>query len=120
MAVHPHRPRVRPLPSWPRLGGATTLSLSLALFVGIFVLCVSDSNIADGESTLFLMPIALLALRFGLRGGLASALVACALVVVWGHDDDVHLAVTGYLSRGVAFLVLGPLIGSFVDRRRRS
>jgi PAS domain S-box-containing protein len=94
--------------------------LSLALFVGIFVLRVSDSNIADGESTLFLMPIALLALRFGLRGGLASALVACALVVVWGHDDDVHLAVTGYLSRGVAFLVLGPLIGSFVDRRRRS
>jgi PAS domain S-box-containing protein len=119
MAVHPHGPLVRPLRNWPKLGGATTLLLSLALFVGSFVLRVSDSNIADGESTLFLIPIALLALRFGLRGGLAGALVACALVITWGRYDDVHLGVTGYLSRGVAFLVLGPLIGTFVDRRRR-
>ncbi len=119
MAVHPHGPRVRPLRSLPRLGAATTISSSLALFVAIFVLRVSDSNVADGEATLFLIPIALLALRFGLRGGLAGALVACALVVAWGRYDDVHFSVSGYVSRGVAFLVLGPLIGSFVDHRRR-
>ncbi len=117
--MHPHRPRVRPLRSLPRLGDTTTISWSLALFVAIFVLRVSDSNVADGESTLFLIPIALLALRFGLAGGLAGALVTCALVVAWGRYDDVHFAVSGYLSRGVAFLVLGSLIGSFVDHRRR-
>jgi PAS domain S-box-containing protein len=119
MPVHPHVPHVSPLRNWPTLGTRATLSFSLVLFVAIFVLRVSDSNVADGESTLFLIPIALLALRFGLRGGLAGALVACALVVVWGRYDDVHLGVTGYLSRAGAFLVLGPLIGSFVDRRRR-
>jgi PAS domain S-box-containing protein len=119
MSVHPHLPQVSPLRNWPTFGTRATLSLSLVLFVAIFVLRVSDSNVAHGESTLFLIPIALLALRFGLRGGLAGALVVCALVVAWGGYDDVHLGMTGYLSRAVAFLVLGPLIGSFVDRRRR-
>jgi PAS domain S-box-containing protein len=119
MAVHRHVPHVRSLRNWPTLGARATLSLSLVLFVAIFVLRVSDSNVGDAESTLFLMPIAALALRFGLRGALAGALVACALVVAWGGYDDVHLSVIGYLSRFTAFLVVGTLFGSFVDHRRR-
>jgi PAS domain S-box-containing protein len=119
MAAHPHVPHVSPLRDWPALGTRATLSVSLALFAAVFVLRVNDSNVGDAESTLFLVPIAALALRFGLRGGLAGALVACALVVAWVAYDDVPLSAMGYLSRCVAFLVLGALFGSFVDHRRR-
>jgi PAS domain S-box-containing protein len=107
------------LRSWPKLGGPATLALALTLFIGIFALRMSDPNIDNAKATLFVVPIAVLALRFGLRGGLAGALVACALVVAWGHYGDVHLAANGYLSRGIAFLVLGTLFGTFIDHRRR-
>ena len=114
-----HALPLRPLRNWPRLGVPATLALALVLFAGVFVLRMSDPNVDNGEGTLFLVPVALLGLRLGFRGGLAGALVASALVVAWGHNQQVHLTVTGYIDRGIAFLVLGALVGSFVDNRRR-
>ncbi len=115
---------MRTLHNWLRLGGpasiAATIALALALFAAIIVLRVGDPNVADGYEILFVLPIALLAIRFGLRGGLAGALLAIALILAWnvlGHD--VRLTVVGYLSRGIAALVLGTLLGMFVDERRR-
>jgi PAS domain S-box-containing protein len=94
--------------------------LALALFAGIFVLCMGYPNVANGYEILFVLPIALLAVRFGLRGGLAGALLVIALIVAWNvFDHDVTLTVAGYLSRGSAALVLGTLLGLFVDERRR-
>jgi PAS domain S-box-containing protein len=117
--AHPHVPPMRPLRGWPRPGPRATPAVALALFLGIFALRVSDPNVANGEATLFLVPIAVLALRFGLRGGIAGALVACALILAWGRYDDVEMTLAGYLSRGAAFLGLGTLVGAFVDHRRR-
>jgi len=110
---------VRLLRNWPRLRGYAMLALVLALFLVVFALRVSDPNIDDAEGTLFLVPMLVLAFRFGLRGGLAGALVAFALVLAWGHYDHLHLTVYGYLGRGTALLILGTLFGTFVDRRRR-
>jgi PAS domain S-box-containing protein len=124
MAVRPRVSPVRTLRTWPRLGGPAsipaTIALALALFAGIFGLCMGYPNVADGYEILFVLPLALLAVRFGLRGGLAGALLAIALIVAWnvlGHD--VRLTVAGYLSRGIAALVLGTLLGIVVDERRR-
>jgi PAS domain S-box-containing protein len=120
MPANPHRPPGRRLRRWPTLGGPETIALALALFVGVFVLRESDPNAVDADEILFVVPIALLALRFGLRGGLTSGLLGCALIVTWDLlDADAMLSVTGYLIRGFAFALLGTLLGTFVDQRRK-
>jgi response regulator RpfG family c-di-GMP phosphodiesterase len=106
--------------AWPRLGAAATLALSLTLFAAIFALRVSDANVGDNEGILFIVPVGLLALRFGLRGGLAGALLGFALMAVWDAvSDHVPLTWLGYVNRGIAFLALAALLGTFIDRSRR-
>jgi HD-GYP domain-containing protein (c-di-GMP phosphodiesterase class II) len=105
---------------WPRLGVASAIAIALALLLGIFALRASDSNVGDGEGILFVVPIGVLALRFGLRGGLAGALASFALMAVWDvSNGHVPLTLLGYLNRGIAFAALGALLGLFVDRRSR-
>jgi putative nucleotidyltransferase with HDIG domain len=91
---------------------------ALVLFGGIFALRVSDPNIGDGVGFLFVVPLAVLALGFGLRGG-ASALLGFALVVAWDlirrHGD---VTVLGYLNRGAAFLALSAMLAGFALHRR--
>jgi len=117
MAGYSHLPRVR----WQRPGDRATLALALALFVGIFTLRMSDPNLGNAEGSFFVLPIALLAMRFGLRGGLGGALLAFMFVVAWGHfDHDTLMTARGYVSRATAFLTLGALLGTSVDRHRRS
>jgi PAS domain S-box-containing protein len=117
-----HRPRLhgRSARNWPTLGSPETIALALALFFAILVLREIDVNVADADEILFVMPIALLALRFGLRGGLTSGLLAFGLIVTWDlFDPGAVITAKGYLIRGIAFLLLGTLLGSFVDQRRR-
>ena len=115
---------VRRLRDWPRLGGpsstSATIALALSLFVGIFVLRESHPNVADAHEVLFVLPIALLAIRFGLRGGLGGGLLAVVLMVTWGYfDSKIALTSEGYLIRAITFLLLGTLLGIFVHERRR-
>src|ERR1700680_3175343 len=119
MAAHPHEP-VRPSRRWPTLGHSATIALALALFAAIFLLREVDPNAVDADEVLFVVPIALLALRFGLRGGLAGGLLGLALILIWDiYDTDLVLSAKGYVIRGIAFLLLGVLLGRFVDKRRR-
>jgi PAS domain S-box-containing protein/putative nucleotidyltransferase with HDIG domain len=128
MTARLHWSPVRTLRTWPRLGGpasiSATLVLALALFAGIFVLRVGDPNVADGAELLFVLPIALLASRFSLRGGLVGGLLAIVLTVIWDIGDSGYmnamLTAEDYAIRIVAFLLLGTLLGIFVDERRRS
>jgi putative two-component system response regulator len=119
MGANPERAPLRPLRNPPTLGRGPTIALALALFLGIFVLRETDGNVVDADEILFVVPIAILALRFGLRGGVIGALVGLGLIVAWDvYDEDAIVSLPGYLSRGVAFLLLGTLLGMFVDRRR--
>ena len=67
---------------WPILGGRATVLLALVLFAGIYALRESDPNVGDAEGILYVVPIAVLALRFGLRGGL-RARCWLRLVLAW-------------------------------------
>jgi signal transduction histidine kinase len=64
------------------------------------------------------VPIALLAIEFGTRGGLIAAAVALGLVFAWSVLQAVHLGVLGYTARGAALLVSGAVVGRFADRLR--
>ena len=100
-------------------GRRGTVALAVVLFVGVFMLRQSGANIADAGEILFVLPIALLAVEFGFRGGLTGALVALALVVRFDMaSEDTIARGQVYLGRAIAFLVLGTLLGAFVDRRR--
>jgi len=119
MASRPHFVHLR-APRGPRApDGAQTIVIALVLFAGIFALAATDGNHTDSEEVLYVVPIGLLALTFGLRGGLVGALVGLALIGTWDlttHDSSV--SVPGDACWAIAFLLLGTLLGSFVDHRR--
>ena len=124
MAVRPRVSPVRSLRTWPLLGGpvsiSATVALAFTLFAGIFVLREIDPNLVDAQEILFVLPIALLAVRFGVRGGIAGGLLGLALIGASDlYDNDLTVPLAGYLIRGVAFLLLGTLLGIVVDERRR-
>jgi PAS domain S-box-containing protein len=119
IAVPPLRLSAQRVLERPSLGRRGTVALAVALFLCVFVLRQSRANIADAGEILFVLPIALLAVEFGFRGGLTGALVALALIVPFDITSG-NTVVRGqdYLGRAIAFLVLGMLLGAFVDRRR--
>lgn len=101
-------------------GRSLTIIAAAALFVAVFFLRMADSSAADAEGILFVVPIAVLALGFGLRGGVSGGLLSCALIVLWGSlEAGAQLPVAGYLNRAVAYMLLGVLLGAFVDKRSR-
>jgi len=113
-------PQLAEVRRWPTLSARATAATALALFAVVFALRVSDPNVGDAEGALFIVPIGVLALRFGLRGALAGSLLALLLVLLWGRAiAGVHLLTTGYVVRGTTLFVVAILMGTFVEHRRR-
>ncbi|HTU86062.1 MAG TPA: GAF domain-containing sensor histidine kinase [Solirubrobacteraceae bacterium] len=98
---------------------AAILALAGVLFVAAFIarIAVNDPNAL--LANFYIVPIAILAIEFGLRAGLAAAAVAFVLVPAWSVINAVHVDALGYLSRGAAFVVTGVVVGRFSDRLRR-
>jgi two-component system sensor histidine kinase/response regulator len=101
------------------IGGRRALVVAVAavLFVAIFVLRLA---VADPDAAILLLcvaPTALLASEFGLRGGLAAAVLSLGLVGVWAESEAPSVGAVGYVTRAVTFLLVGGLIGWFTDRR---
>jgi PAS domain S-box-containing protein len=122
MIVRPHLDLadLRPPRKWLTFDGPQTIVLAVVLFAGFYVLQAKDRSAADALEVLYVVPIALLALRFGLRGGLVGALVALALIAVYDVAVGVFdVSLLGNVGWAVAFVVLGGLFGRFVDLSRR-
>ena len=103
----------------PRLSVRATLALALLLYGLVFALRVSDPVAGDAQGILYVLPVGLLALSFGVWGGLGGALIGCLLVLVWGlASTHSALGTLGYIDRCVALVALGLLVGAAVDRRR--
>jgi PAS domain S-box-containing protein len=93
------------------LSRATVLGLALTLFVVISGLRLASEDPTAQIATFLLLPIALLGMEFGVRGGLLSALAAMGVVFVWLVARDVDLGVVGVLERCVPLALLGAFFG---------
>ena len=74
---------------------------------------------ADAPGVLLIVPVAICAVRFGLRGGIASAGLGFGLAIVVNLTTDNQFTWLGYGTRATALFLVGGLVGSFVDRGRR-
>ena len=97
---------------------ALTLAFAGALFVAIFALGTVIDDPAEAASVLYVLPVALVAIRFGALGGAIAATFALALFGVVNALDDQGAGVFGYMTRGTAFYVLGVVLGAFSTRLR--
>ena len=93
----------------------------VALFAAVFLLRLASGPGGDVNAlmVLFGVPIALLAARFGVRGGLVGTVVASALLGVVFVSIGVEFGGVGVTTRLTAFLVIGLAVGVFADRVRR-
>lgn len=105
-------------PSRTRLLDAATLLAVVAMFTVSFVTRHKLSNAVDADE---LLPVALIALRFGQRAGLAGAVAAITLTAAWelSHQDGT-VTLFGYVSRVGASILVGLVLGTFVEQRRRA
>jgi diguanylate cyclase (GGDEF)-like protein/PAS domain S-box-containing protein len=103
-----------------RLSDRSVLLVAFVLFAAVTALrFAAGTDIADGVALLYTLPIALLALHYGPRGGVAGAGVALGLFAVWAVAEGVHVSAVGYLTRASAVVVLGVLAGIVSSQRSR-
>lgn len=97
---------------------ATSVGAAVILFAAIFASRQLHGAVGDGLTLLYALPIALLALRFGLWAGLAAGVLAGVLFVVYASGVD--FAPLAYSTRTIVFLTLGFSLGGYADKLRRS
>ena len=112
--------KARPVGPWFQERPRAALCVAAALFAVILTLRLLTGTAADAYSMLYVFPIALMSVVFGLRGGLAAGLVAVALTTFWVIVRDVSLTPAGWMSRLLPMLLLGVLLGHANDRTRRA
>ena len=93
------------------------IAVALVLAVTIVAARLLDNNPSDVPTALLVVPIALCAVRFGVRGGLISAVAGAAIATAataWAGPASTPI---GHGARAIALLLVGVLVGSFSDRR---
>jgi PAS domain S-box-containing protein len=95
------------------------LAVAVVLFAVVLVLKLTIRAPGFGFPLLFDVPVALVALAYGARGGLIAAAAGMVLYAVGDIPAEVHSNVAGYISRAVTFFLLGGLLGLYVDRLRQ-
>jgi hypothetical protein len=110
---------------WYRSDTGAALAVSAGLFVVVTVTQLLIPTTGEAVDILYALPVALLAMTFGLRGGLIGSAVGLGLFAVvelgFGSGD---IDASGWLSRAVGLFLLGVLLGRATDQvdagRRRT
>lgn len=95
----------------------TAALVAAGLFAAILALELAHDDQADALGNFSVLPVALLAFAFGLRGGVAGA--GLALLLLAGADamnENSALSPLGYLSRLTVYAVLGGALGHLAER----
>ncbi|HEY3613508.1 MAG TPA: diguanylate cyclase, partial [Gaiellales bacterium] len=111
-------PGDRPAAGFARTGDRRrVLALALLAGAGISLLRLVDREPRDAPTVLYVVPIALCAVRFGVRGGLAAASLSVALVVFLSGATGDPVTPIATLTRAAAFFLVGVIVGRFAARR---
>jgi len=94
------------------------LSGAAILFVAVFAVMALVHDAALGLGFLAVVPIVLVALELGERGGIAAASVAVGVVVCAAVFDRPEMGPLAVVVRGCVFLAAGAAAGHFSDRMR--
>jgi diguanylate cyclase (GGDEF)-like protein/PAS domain S-box-containing protein len=95
------------------------LALAVALCVAVTAGRFASSNPGDAVGILFIIPVAMVALDFGWRGGLAAGAFGTLITASWSAFEHQHLTFIGYSTRTIAFVVVGIGIGVMTEQRER-
>lgn len=101
---------------WFRWHPAAAVLVAAGLFAGVFGVRLLVADQHEPVSVLYVLPIALLAVAFGLRGGIAGATTGVLLLWGWAAVENASLSLVGWASRVTAMALLGVLLGAAVDR----
>ncbi|HEY1358467.1 MAG TPA: sensor domain-containing diguanylate cyclase [Thermoleophilaceae bacterium] len=91
---------------------------ALVLFAVICGVRFAVSNPNDGIGQLYVLPVAILAVEFGWRGGVAGAMIAFVLWSGWAVIEDVEVTLLGHAIRALTYVFFGWLVGNLAARRQ--
>jgi glucose-6-phosphate-specific signal transduction histidine kinase len=103
---------------WYERNTTLVVCTTALLFGGVLLARLFLGSGPHAVMVLFVFPVALMALTWGLRGGLGGAGLTVLLMVVPELLDDGNLEVLGWVSRLSAVGLLGVLLGAAQDRSR--
>jgi len=101
---------------WFRARPRAALAVAGLLFTVVLAVRFSVEDPVEAVSMLYVLPVALVALAFGRRAGLAAGLLALGLVAFWVMAVGTELSLIGWVARLVPFVLLGYLLGDASDR----
>jgi PAS domain S-box-containing protein len=103
---------LRRRPERPRFA---VMAIAAALFVCIFAARLATADTTDPLFVFATVPIAVLALEAGTKGGIAGATIAVAGLGIWSLINNVELPILGYLARVSTFFLVGTVVGLLAD-----
>ncbi len=94
------------------------LAAAVALYLGVFILRQAVDDPSEVITALYVLPIALVAVTYGMRGGTIGSAVGVLLIVVWVVTNGLHFNVFEWVTRIVPLLAMGLLLGRAWDLLR--
>jgi diguanylate cyclase (GGDEF)-like protein/PAS domain S-box-containing protein len=108
-------------PGKGQLGSRDVVLLTaLALYAVVFAARQISTDPATGISFLYLLPIVLLAIEFGLGATVVGSVLALGLVGAWDAFEGVGLGFLGYAVRALVFVTVGALAAQTAERLHRA
>jgi diguanylate cyclase (GGDEF)-like protein/PAS domain S-box-containing protein len=95
-----------------------TLAAAVGAFAVVFALRLAFPAPSSGIAALYFIPLAILAIEYGWKGGLWAALLALILTEIGSMISDFPLPLASYVPRTAGYLVVGLLTGWMAERLR--
>jgi hypothetical protein len=96
---------------------STAAIVALGLYAVVFAMRLTIRG-TDPITVFYIFPVALLAMAFGSRVGVAAGVIGVLLIVAWVAIDGVSASPLGWLGRVAPIILLGFLVGRATDQLR--